>query len=178
MNETPAQVAPDTSTTSESASISAILPDTVSASSPCEVRRATEADLPHILRLYGDMHDEDILSEQAARPLWQRILADPDQRVLLACAGEHPVASCILLIVPNLSRGGRPWALIENVVTAHDQRRKGYGSALLARARALAEEANCYKIMLLTGRRDAATLNFYRTAGYDENGKTGFAIKL
>ena len=46
--------------------------------------------------------------------------------------------------------------------------------ALLRRAAELARESGCYKVMLLTGRRDDATLNFYRGAGFNSEDKTAF----
>ena len=41
-------------------------------------------------------------------------------------------------------------------------------------ARDIAAEAGCYKLMLLTGAKDEATLNFYRRAGYNSADKTAF----
>jgi hypothetical protein len=38
-------------------------------------------------------------------------------------------------------------------------------------------EQNCYKVMLLTGRRDEATLRFYQQAGFEAGVKTGFVAR-
>jgi hypothetical protein len=35
----------------------------------------------------------------------------------------------------------------------------------------------CYKVMLLTSRRDDATLRFYEAVGFDRNAKQGFVAK-
>ena len=51
-------------------------------------------------------------------------------------------------------------------------------SACLNRAREIAADAGCYKIMLMTGAKDAATLNFYRSAGFDDGEKTAFILRL
>ena len=40
-------------------------------------------------------------------------------------------ATCTLVIVPNLTRGGHPYALVENVVTRCELRSRGYGRAVL-----------------------------------------------
>ena len=46
-------------------------------------------------------------------------------------------------------------------------------------AKALEEAwaAHCYKVMLLTGRKDEATFRFYESVGFDRNGKQGFIAK-
>lgn len=88
------------------------------------------------------------------------------------------VSSCDCVIIPNLTRGVRPYALIENVVTRTDCRGKGFASQCLARAGALAAAAGCYKVMLMTGSRQESTLRFYRKAGFDSEEKTAFVLRL
>jgi len=60
------------------------------------------------------------------------------------------------------------------VVTHGDYRKRGYGTAVLNYAKELAQQRGCYKIMLLTGCKDDATLRFYEKAGYNRQDKTGF----
>lgn len=84
------------------------------------------------------------------------------------------VASCVCVIIPNLTRNIRWYALVENVVTHADYRNKGYATACLNYAKQIAEENNCYKMMLLTGSKEESTLNFYRNAGYNSADKTAF----
>ena len=38
----------------------------------------------------------------------------------------------------------------------------------------VAEEENCYKMMLLTGSKEESTLQFYEKAGYNRKDKTAF----
>lgn len=87
------------------------------------------------------------------------------------------VASCNLTIIPNLTRACRPYGLIENVVTHRAYRNRGFGKAVLARAVEVAWEQDCYKVMLMTGRKDEATLRFYQSAGFDPKGKQAFVAK-
>lgn len=148
------------------------------AASPITFREALLPDLPALLSLYEDLHEEPPLSPEAAGPVWRQILRDPGQCVILGEAEGEVVASCVLVVAPNLTRGGRPWAVIENVVVARAHRRKGWGLALLAEARSIALCVNCYKILLYTGRRDEATLAFYRAAGYESESKTAFQMRL
>lgn len=84
------------------------------------------------------------------------------------------VASCVLIVLRNLTRGARPYGLIENVVTHADHRGKGYGGVLLTAALKLAWGRKCYKVMLLTGRKDERTLRFYEKVGFIGGIKTGF----
>jgi GNAT superfamily N-acetyltransferase len=86
------------------------------------------------------------------------------------------VTSCTLVVVPNLTRGGLPYGLIENVVTSSKHRKQGYGAAVLKHAFAEAWKHGCYKIMLLTGSKTPATLKFYEGVGFEQN-KTGFQIR-
>ena len=86
------------------------------------------------------------------------------------------VATCTLVVVPNLTRRCAPYALIENVVTHTDFRQLGFGQKVLAAAIDAAWAKGCYKIMLLTGSTEPATLSFYRRAGFEAT-KTGFQIR-
>lgn len=73
-----------------------------------------------------------------------------------------------------LERNVRPYAFVENVVTHGEYRKKGYATDCLNFAKKIAEENNCYKMMLLTGSKEESTLNFYRNAGYNSSDKTAF----
>ena len=59
-------------------------------------------------------------------------------------------------------------------MTRADARGHGYATACLNHAKALAQQAGCYKMMLLTGSHDPKTLDFYRRAGYNSTDKTAF----
>ena len=78
------------------------------------------------------------------------------------------------VIIPNLTRGQRPYAFVENVITDKNYRKKGYATACLNFAREIARRENCYKMMLLTGSKEKSTLDFYEQAGYNQNDKTAF----
>jgi len=101
-------------------------------------------------------------------------MADENHHIIVAEEGGRLVSSCVCVIAPNLTRELHPYALIENVVTCGDARRRGLATDCLNYARNLARQAGCYKIMLLTGAKGEGTLEFYRRAGYNSEDKTGF----
>jgi ribosomal protein S18 acetylase RimI-like enzyme len=79
-----------------------------------------------------------------------------------------------LVVIANLTRKGRSHAVIENVVTDPAFRKRGYASRILSKAKNLAMEDNCYKIMLMTGSQDPGVWRFYEKAGYNSEDKKPF----
>ena len=145
---------------------------------PVTIREVTEAELPALLHLYTHLHPSDpALPLDEATEIWVPIVQDPNQHFLGAYWNGSLVSTCTLIVVPNLTRGGRPYALIENVVTHPDYRRRGLGKAVLEHALAAAWKQNCYKVMLLTGSKNEATLRFYENAGFQRGIKTGFVAR-
>ena len=139
------------------------------------IRDAVENDLEGLLLLYTQLHKKSMPAiDPSLHRLWSSICADENHHVLVAEEDRSIVSSCVVVIVPNLTHGQRPYALVENVVTDEAHRRRGLASACLSRAREIAEHDRCYKIMLMTGSKDPAVLAFYRSAGYNDVDKTAF----
>ena len=139
------------------------------------IREITSADFDKLMRLYTQLHGNPLPEKTPeVLTLWNNILADKNHHIVVAEEDGQIVSSCVCVIVPNLTHAQRPYALIENVVTDEKHRKKGLATACLDYARALAEKENCYKMMLLTGSKEEATLNFYRKAGYNSTDKTAF----
>jgi len=141
------------------------------------VRRATPADLPALSLLYGFLHPtEPALDPQNhhVQAQWHVILADSRLRYYFAEVNGAAVSTCTLTLIPNFTRGLRPYGVIENVVTAPNFRQQGLGTAVLRHALADAWAENCYKVMLLTGSKRESTLRFYEQAGFRRDVKTGF----
>jgi GNAT superfamily N-acetyltransferase len=142
------------------------------------IRLAEAADLAGLLALYRHLHvvDAPLPETTGVERLWAAMLAHPGLKCIVASSDALLVSSCCLVVIPNLTRGGRPYALIENVVTHADYRRRGFGTAVVKRAMALAWEAGCYKTMLMTGSKQAGTHRFYERCGLRPD-KTGFVAR-
>ena len=140
-----------------------------------EIREAVENDLEGLLLLYTQLHENPMPATDASlHRLWSSICADENYHILVADENCSIVSSCIVVVVPNLTHGQRPYALVENVITDDAHRHRGLASACLSRAREIAKNDGCYKIMLMTGSKDPAVLAFYRSAGYSDVEKTAF----
>ena len=139
------------------------------------IREILPNELDGLLQLYTQLHGNPIPEDtQALRKLWQRILDDPDHHIIVAVEEGRIVSSCVCVIVPNLTHGQQPYALIENVITDEAHRGKGLATDCLNFAREIAREAGCYKMMLLTGSKEESTHRFYQRAGYNANDKTAY----
>ena len=140
-----------------------------------DIVQAQREDLPKLLLLYKQLHPADPVpeGEELAR-LWEEILADENYHILLIKTGGEIAASVSVIVVRNLTRNARPYAIIENVITDQNHRRKGLAAALMAGAVNIAKAANCYKVSLATGNKDEATFRFYEKCGFNREDKTAF----
>lgn len=144
---------------------------------PITIRAAHADDLEDLLALYHVLNaDDDLLQPDLLREKYAAIIAHPGLTIFVALDDDRSVATATLVVIPNLTRGGRPYALIENVVSAKSHRGQGFGKAVVLHAIAAAWQAGCYKAMLLTGRTDPAVHKFYEACGFLQN-KTGFQIR-
>ena len=139
------------------------------------IREIKENELNKLLELYTHLHELGVPEDnEHLQKVWDEICYDNNHHVIVCEIEGKIVSSCVCVIIPNLTRNVRPYAFIENVVTHTDYRGKGYATACLNYARALAVQANCYKMMLLTSSKSDSTLNFYKRAGYNCTDKTAF----
>ena len=139
------------------------------------VREINENELSQLLELYLHLHEKSVpqISEHLSTT-WNRILQDENHHIIVKEIDNKIVASCVCVIIPNLTRNIRPYAFIENVVTNADYRGCGYATECLNYAKQIAIKENCYKMMLLTGSKEESTLKFYENAGYSNTDKTAF----
>ncbi len=139
------------------------------------IREITSADFDGLMTLYMQLHDNPFpKKDERVISVWNTILNDRNHHIIVAEEDGKIVSTCVCVIIPNLTRGQRPYAFVENVVTDKDYRKKGLATACLNFAKDIAERENCYKMMLLTGSKEKSTLDFYERAGYNKNDKTAF----
>ncbi|MDD6269295.1 MAG: GNAT family N-acetyltransferase [Oscillospiraceae bacterium] len=139
------------------------------------VRKVQKNDLENLLKLYMQLHDNPFPEiNERIMSVWESIINDENHHIIVAEEEGRLVSSCVCVIIPNLTRGQRPYAFIENVITDKDYRNRGFASACLNFAKEIAIGKKCYKMMLLTGSKESSTLNFYEQAGYNKNDKTAF----
>ncbi|MDP5215922.1 GNAT family N-acetyltransferase [Ruegeria sp. 2205SS24-7] len=138
------------------------------------IREAGTDDLASLLELYTHLTINNLpFSVETAEDIFRRFSLYDGSALLLGEVDGELVASCALVVIPNLTRGGTPYALVENVVTHTDHRCRGYGKRILDAASQRAWDQGCYKVMLMTGSKKPATLAFYERAGFRQT-KTGF----
>lgn len=142
------------------------------------IREITERDYQQLMELYMHLHETGVPPFETAEEVWAHILSDKNYHIIVAEEDGKIVSSCTCLIVPNLTHGPRPYAWVENVVTHSDYRGRGLATACLDRAKEIAEKANCYRLVLMTGSKLDSTLKFYENAGYDRTEKTAFIQHL
>lgn len=139
------------------------------------IREAQNEDLQEILELYLCLHEDSVPAQSDhLSDTWKEILSDKNHHLIVNERNGKIRSSCVCVIIPNLTRNVRPYAFVENVVTHTDFRGQGLASECLSYAKDIARQNNCYKMMLLTGSKEKATLDFYKRAGYNSTDKTAF----
>ena len=139
------------------------------------IREINCDDLSGLLKLYKHLHDNPFPElDNRVLGVWETILSDKNHHIIVADEDGMIVSTCVCLIVPNLTRGQRPFALVENVVTHPVFRGRGLATACLDFAKDIAVRENCTRLMLMTGSKEKSTLDFYEKAGYDPNNKKAF----
>ena len=144
-----------------------------------EIRELHESELDHLLALYTHLHESDdpLPCRETIESIWQSMTVDPNLKCFGVFDDGRLISSCTLAIIPNLTRGCRPYGLIENVVTDTEHRGKGHGRALLRHALECAWRRTCYKVMLMTGRKTEQTYRFYESVGFDRHAKQAFLVR-
>ncbi len=131
-----------------------------------------------MLSLYAELRPRDpVMLLSMARETLASLLARPEVRIIVAKVGGELAATCQLGVIPTLSNGGRPFGIIEHVVTASAFRRQGLSQKVLEQALSLAWGLDGYKVMLLLGEGRDEAHRLYEKLGFKAGIEKGFVIK-
>ena len=150
---------------------------TAAAQSACQTRGARDGDLDGILALYRELRPQDPEPLPNARKVFDRMLARDDVRILVCEVDGRLVSTCMLALIPNLASGTRPIGLLEHVVTLAAHRGHGYARRVLEHALSVAWQANCCKVMLLSGAQRDDAHRLYESVGFTGDVERGFVVK-
>ncbi|MCX5571044.1 GNAT family N-acetyltransferase [Kaistia nematophila] len=141
------------------------------------VRKATEADLPALLALYGqpDFNNGRVTSLEVAQATLARMATYPDFAAYCVEVEGEIVGTFSLMVIDNLAHWGMASALVENVVVANGHQGEGIGRAMIQQAFRLAEAKGAYKVALSSNIRSTRAHAFYESLGFE---KYGFSFRL
>ena len=141
------------------------------------IRKATEADLPALLLLYGQpsFNNGRVISLDEARAIFARMALYPDFAAYLAESEGIVMGTFSLMIIDNIAHWGTPTALVENVVVAEGRQGGGLGRTMMRVAFAMAEAKGAYKVALSSGLAKDKAHAFYESLGYE---KYGYSFRL
>jgi len=139
------------------------------------IREARKNDLQAVLELYKQLHPEDLPlpADNELKRIWSRISSSHIVRCFVVEHDRTIVATGTLAVIPNLTRGGRSYGLIENMVTDKNFHRRGIGKELLRHILREAERRDCYKVMVLTDVHRPGVVEFYKAVGFETGVKNG-----
>jgi len=138
------------------------------------IRAATEDDIPRILELYKELVTSTSPAETGRAPslddyrrIYKHVRAMPGYELIVAEESGEVIGTTVILIVPNLSHSGLPWAVVENVVTDRRFQRQGIGRLMMEYAISRAREAGCYKLQLSSSKTRDGAHHFYKSLGFE-----------
>lgn len=102
------------------------------------IRELNENDFDGLSELYTHLHNNKPIDCSAENiSLFNQILSDINHHIIVAECDGKIVSSCVCVIIPNLTHNQQPYALIENVVTHKDYRKKDLPPNVLLMQRSL-----------------------------------------
>jgi GNAT superfamily N-acetyltransferase len=136
-------------------------------------RRATEADVPAIVRMLADdrlgASREALGAESLPRYLnaFRVIDADANQFLLVVDDGTEIVGTLQLTFIAGLARGGLKRGLVEAVRVASDRRGEKIGEAMIAWAVEKCRLESCGIVQLTTDKSRTDAHRFYDRLGFE-----------
>ena len=96
------------------------------------LRKIHREELDQLLELHKHLHENDdpLPDQDTLMSVWNEIQNSNNIYYFGVFLEKKLVSSCVLTLVPNLTRNCRPYGVIENVVTHKDHRHNGYGRSI------------------------------------------------
>ena len=146
-----------------------------------EIRPATAADVPAIVAMLAD----DPLGARRESPddltpylkAHARIVADPNQHLVVAVREGRLVGTLQLTVIPGLSRKGSTRSIIESVRIHGDERGSGLGTLLIEWAVDESRRQDCQLVQLTSDATRTDAHRFYERLGFEAS-HVGFKLQL
>lgn len=139
------------------------------------IRLAEETDIARIVELYRELTITDSLVEHSRNPsladyqlVFAEIRADRRQKLFVVEIQGEVVGTIELLVIPNLSHNGTPFAFLENLIVTEKHRGRGLGRILLEHVVRLARESGCHMVELCSDIRRKEAHKLYGSMGFEE----------
>jgi GNAT superfamily N-acetyltransferase len=136
-------------------------------------RRATEADVPAIIKMLADdrlgASREALGAESLPRYLdaFRVIDADANQFLMVVDDGKEIVGTLQLTFIVGLARGGLKRGLVEAVRVASDRRGEKIGEAMIAWVLDKCRHERCGIVQLTTDKSRTDAHRFYDRLGFE-----------
>lgn len=144
-----------------------------------EIELISEKYVDDLLVLYNQLlPNEQFVNNSTLSETINKIESYDDYYILVGVINNVAVTTCSLIILPNITHGQRPYAIIENVVTHREHQKKGYAMKILQYAIDVAKGANCHKILLQTRRKELHVHKLYKHLGFSTKETTGYMIDM
>jgi len=146
-------------------------------------RRATEADVPDIIKMLADdrlgASREALGAESLPKYLdaFRVIDADPNQFLLVVDDGGEMVGTLQLTFIAGLARGGLKRGLVEAVRVASDRRGEKIGEAIFAWVLEKCRREGCGIVQLTTDKSRTDAHRFYDRLGFEPS-HIGYKMEL
>ena len=138
------------------------------------IRLAEERDVARIVEMYRELTITDSQVEHRRNPsladyqlVFAEIRADRRQKLFVVEVEGEVVGTIELLIIPNLSHNGTPFAFLENLIVTEKHRGKGVGRMLLEYTVELARKSGCHMVEMCSDVRRKEAHKLYGSMGFE-----------
>jgi len=137
-----------------------------------QIRDATEADLPAILRILAEsgIDGGESFTLDEAREHFARIRITPGFRLLVVDDDGRILGTYVLQILHKLGKRGTPAGVVEDVAVLPAYQGKGIGRAMMEHAFHACRAAGCYKLTLSSNLKREDAHRFYDSLGFERHG--------